>query len=215
MKLIFFGPPGVGKGTQAQAISKRLHLPHISTGDILRSEVRKQTILGQKAKSYMDKGALVPDDLIIEMMKERLMRPDCTDGFILDGFPRTLAQAQSLDEMLEDLGMKIDRAINFEVSEEEIIKRLSNRRVCNQCNSIYNLLVDTLDDQETCPKCGGELYQRSDDRPEVIRKRLEVYRKETEPVLAYYREKEILVTIDASGSVDEVTRIVLQHIKKD
>ncbi len=209
MRLIFFGPPGVGKGTQAQIVSRKLGIPHISTGDILRNEVKNKTPLGLKAKSYMDEGTLVPDEIIIEMMKNRLSESDCSVGFILDGFPRTLPQAQSLDRMLSELELSLDYAVNFEISEEEIVKRLTNRRVCSKCNSIFNLLIDQLEDNARCPRCGGELYQRSDDRSEVIRRRLEVYHEATRPVLDYYKEKKILLTVDANGSVKEVTNRLL------
>lgn len=212
MKLVLFGPPGVGKGTQAQILSQKLNIPHISTGDILREAVKNQTELGLKAKSYMDKGELVPDDIMIGIIKEVLSSEKCKNGFILDGFPRTLAQAEALDKIFEELNIKIDYVISLEVDDEEIIKRLTNRRICRNCGAVYNLLIDKIPEDSKCPRCGGELYQRSDDNPEVIKNRLKVYRESTQVVLDYYEKKGILKSINGVGDVNWITKKIFENI---
>ena len=212
MRLILFGPPGVGKGTQAQILSSKLNIPHISTGDMLRDAVKNQTELGLKAKSYMEKGELVPDDVMIGIVKEVISSERCKDGFILDGFPRTLAQAKALDEMFKELNIKLDFVISFDVGEEEIIRRLTNRRICRSCGAVYNLLIDKIENNR-CLKCGGELYRRSDDDPDVIKNRLSVYKNSTEPVLKYYEQKGLLKKINASGTIKEVAEKVNEVIK--
>jgi len=212
MRLILFGPPGVGKGTQAQILSRILNIPHISTGDILREAVNNQTELGLKAKSYMDKGELVPDDVMIGIIKEVLSSEKCKNGFILDGFPRTTKQAEALEQIFNELNIKLDYVISLEVEDEEIIKRLTNRRVCRKCSAVYNLLIDKIPEDNKCPRCGGELYQRSDDNPEVIKNRLKVYRESTQIVLDYYEKKGILKKINGTGEIDKVTGEILKSI---
>ncbi|MFZ1081379.1 MAG: adenylate kinase [Candidatus Kryptoniota bacterium] len=204
MRIILFGPPGVGKGTQAKIISKDLKIVHIATGDILREAVSHSTELGKKAKAFMDRGELVPDDVVIGIIQDRLKGSDAKRGFILDGFPRTLPQAEALDKVFDKMGIKVDSVVSMEVDKEVLMNRLTSRRVCRNCGSIYNLLVDKLDDLK-CRKCGGEVYQRDDDKRETIERRFEVYQNQTRPVKNYYGTKKMLVEIDGIGEIDEVT----------
>ena len=187
MRIVMLGPPGAGKGTYASRMTVALGVPHISTGDMVREVIKAQTQLGMKIKEYSDKGGLVPDGIIVQLLANRLAKPDCEKGFILDGFPRTIRQAKALDGI-----SKIDVVINLNVPDEIIIARLSNRIVCRKCEAIYNLLTLKPKREGICDNCGGELYQREDDKPEVIQERLDVYRKKTEPLIEYYRTKGIL-----------------------
>jgi len=187
MRLVLLGPPGSGKGTYASRLNIRLGVPHISTGDIVRDEIKAGTELGKQIRRYSDRGELVPDEIIIEMLQARLDRPDCANGFILDGFPRTIAQADALGKIAE-----IDLVINLNVPDEIIIQRLSNRLVCRRCGAIFNALTLKPKKDLVCDECGGELYTRDDDRPEVIKERLNVYRRETAPLIEHYRNKELL-----------------------
>jgi len=187
MKIVMLGPPGSGKGTYAFRLTKILGVPHISTGDMVREEIKAQTELGKKIKEYSDKGELVPDEIIINLLAERLRKPDAQKGFILDGFPRTLRQAEALEEI-----SKIDLVINLNVPDEIIVQRLSNRLVCKRCGAIYNRLTLKPKVNGVCDVCGGELYQREDDKPEVIQERLKVYRRNTAPLIEYYRKKSLL-----------------------
>jgi len=214
LRLIVFGPPGAGKGTQAERIAKKLGIPHVATGDVLREAVAKKTELGVKARGYMERGELVPDGIVVGIVEERLRRPDCEKGFVLDGFPRTLGQAEALDEMLEKLGTSIDVVINLETSEEEIIKRLSNRRTCRVCGAVYHLIFNPPKSPGRCDRCGGELYQREDDKEEVIKRRLKIYRVQTKPVIEYYREKSVLRTIDGNKSIEDVSRSIGELLEK-
>ena len=214
MRLIIFGPPGAGKGTQAERIVKKTGIPHISTGDMFREAAAKQTELGRKVKEYMDKGELVPDDIVVKVVEERLKQPDCEKGFLLDGFPRTLIQAKALDEILERLKTRIDAVINLEVSEEEIIKRLSNRRVCKVCGAVYHLIFNPPKTPGKCDKCGGELYQRDDDKEEAIRNRLKVYQTQTQPLIEYYRKKEVLKNVNGNKSINDVEKEIENILKK-
>lgn len=200
MRIILLGCPGSGKGTQAAKLSQELGIPHISTGDILRDAVKRGTELGRLAKSYMDQGLLVPDDVIIGVIKERLEQPDAVKGFILDGFPRTLAQAEALDR----LSIPIDVAIDIEVSDDEVIKRLSNRRTCRNCGAVYHLVFNPPKTPGVCDTCGGPLYQRDDDKEETVRKRLKVYKDQTAPLLDYYRRKSLLKKVNGNSTIDEV-----------
>jgi adenylate kinase len=209
MRLIFLGPPGSGKGTQAGKLIEKVQVAHISTGDILRENVKLGTALGLKAKEFMDAGKLVPDELIIEMMKRRLQEGDCSRGFILDGFPRTVAQAEALEKMLNELDMRLDAVILFQVSDEIVVERLSGRRVCRQCGAIYHIRFTPSSRGNFCQACGGELYQRDDDREEVIRKRLEVYHSQTAPLVGYYGARGMLLEVDAGRSSDEVLKTIL------
>ena len=209
MRLIFLGPPGSGKGTQAAKLIEKVETAHISTGDILRENVSKRTDLGLQAKGYMDSGKLVPDDLIVEMMKNRLASEDCAKGFILDGFPRTVSQAESLEKMLQQLGISLDAVLLFNVSDEVVVERLSGRRNCRSCGAIYHVRFNPSRKGSSCQICGGELFQREDDREEVIRKRLDVYHQQTSPLTGFYRERGILVEVDAEKSSDEVLKTIL------
>jgi len=196
LRIVVLGPPGAGKGTQAEMLERELGLKHLSTGDILREEVRKGTELGKRAEKYMKSGELVPDDLIVEMMEKEISK---YDNFVLDGFPRNLKQAEALDKMC-----RIDKVILLEVPDEVILERLSLRRSCPKCNRVYHLKYNPPKENEICDYCGAKLYQRDDDKEEVIKKRLEVYRKETEPIAKFYREKGILVKVNGSKSIEEI-----------
>ena len=199
MNIVLLGAPGAGKGTQAAKLVEEFATPHISTGDILRAAVKNQTELGKKAKGYMDAGDLVPDSLIIDLMDERLREPDCEKGFILDGFPRTTAQAVALDDMLVRLERPLDAALLVDVDPEVIIKRLTERRCCKECG-----YIGTAADAPTCPKCGGEMYQRDDDNETTVRNRLDVYAKSTSPLIDYYKGKGLLKSVDGDRPVDTV-----------
>ena len=209
MRLILFGPPGVGKGTQAKLLSSRFHIAHISTGDMLREAVAASTELGLKAKAIIDAGQLVSDAIMIGIIRNVLTTERTRNGFILDGFPRTVPQARALTGLLKELQLSLDSVINMEVDDRELIERLSKRLTCRNCGRIYNLSIDTLDDPKKCPYCGDELYQREDDKPETVAKRLKVYLQSTAPVKEYYARLGLLKTVDASGSIDEVNRQVL------
>lgn len=210
MRIILFGAPGVGKGTQAKILSHIYHIPHISTGDILRDAIKERTPLGIKAQQYMDFGNLVPDDVMIGLVKE-LMRSDrCKNGFILDGFPRTVAQAQALDTIFSELQITNYKVINIEVDEKIIFTRLTDRSVCKQCGKIYNFTIDKFKAGDKCFKCGGIIYQRDDDKPETVKKRLEVYRNQTEPVKEYYEKHHGLTNIDGIGEIEDITKQLLQ-----
>ncbi len=214
LNLIIFGPPGAGKGTQAEKLVEKFGVQHVSTGDMLREAVAKQTELGKKAKGYMDRGELVPDEVVIGIVEEKLKQLSYEKkGFLLDGFPRTLAQAEALDQLLKKLNIKIDAVINLEVDEEEIVKRLSNRRTCKVCGAVYHLIFNPPKIPGKCDKCGGELYQRDDDREEAIRNRLKVYKKQTEPLVEYYQEKKILKNIDGSKTIEEVAKSIEEVLK--
>jgi len=209
MRLILLGPPGVGKGTQAKLLSTRLAIPHISTGDILRDAVAAGTDLGKKAKTIIDSGRLVPDDIMIGIIRDVLQTHRSKHGFILDGFPRTVPQAIALSAFLKDLEISIDRVINIELDEEEIVRRLSNRATCRTCGRIYNLESDPSINPKKCPNCGGVLYQREDDKPETIRKRLHVYTELTAPVREYYRKLGILQDVSGKGRIEDVKESIL------
>jgi len=214
MNLIFLGAPGAGKGTQAKKVSEKYGIPQISTGDMLREAVAKGTELGKKAKEYMDKGELVPDEIVIGIVKERLQQPDCERGFILDGFPRTLAQAKALDEMLKELNKKIDGVINIAVPEEEVVKRIVNRRTCRNCGAVYHLIYNPPKEDNKCDKCGGELYQRDDDKEETVRERFRVYKQNTEPLIDYYRKKGVLYDVDGTKDINGVWEEIVAVLSK-
>ncbi len=213
MRVIFIGPPGAGKGTQAEVISRQEGIAHISTGDILRKNVAEQTDLGKAAREYMDAGKLVPDEIIIGMMEKRLGEKDCRKGFILDGFPRTVPQAEALEELLDRMGLCLDAVILFQAPDEIVIRRLSGRRVCRSCGAIYNKRSKPPGEDDRCDKCGGTLYQRDDDREEVIKSRLEVYKGQTAPLIGFYRDKGLLVEVDASRESAEVVADINRSVK--
>ena len=209
MKLIFLGAPGAGKGTQAEAVCAHLNIPAISTGNMIREALKSGTEMGLKAKSYMDSGALVPDEVVIGIVKDRIAQPDCANGFVLDGFPRTIPQAEALDNM----GVKIDRVIALEVSDDKIVKRMSGRRVCESCGASYHLLYNPSKAEGKCDKCGGTLVQRKDDLPETVKARLKVYHEQTEPLKDYYKRQGKLYTVDGQEDVAETTKLTLQTIE--
>ncbi len=208
MRIILLGPPGAGKGTQAKIITKELNIPHISTGDILRKAIEEKTPLGLKAKKYMDKGYLVPDNLIINLIKERIKRKDCKKGFLLDGFPRTIPQAEALEKI-----SNIDKVTKLKIANEVAIERLSGRRTCKDCGAMYHVIYIPPRKEKICDRCGGELIIREDDKEEAVLKRLEVYREETRPLIEYYKKKGLLAIIDGGRRKEEVTRDLLVSIK--
>jgi len=204
MRFVFLGPPGAGKGTQGDMISEKYEIPKISTGDILREAINNQTEIGVKAEKYVKKGELVPDSIVFEMVKHRLQMDDVKKGFIFDGFPRNIKQAKFLDDLLSDLNMPIDKVLYINVDEEKLINRLSSRRVCKSCGKVYNLITSPPEVDGKCDDDGGELYQRQDDKKEVITNRLKVYHRLTKPLIDYYDNKDILVTVDGTESIDEI-----------
>ena len=204
MRVAFLGPPGAGKGTQARELAREWAVPQIATGDMLREAVAAKTPLGLEAKRYMDQGALVPDEVVVGATAERLAAPDAARGFILDGFPRTIAQAEALARLLKDAGHALDVVLYFDVSEPELLRRLTGRRVCRACGHTYHLTSSPPKRAGVCDACGGELYQRVDDREATVRTRLEVYRKQTAPLLDYYRERNVLTTVSGEGSIEEI-----------
>jgi len=203
--LILLGPPGAGKGTHAEYLKTDMSYTHLSTGNLLRAAVAAQSNLGKQAEAYMEAGELVPDDLVIDLVTERMEQLGCDEHFLLDGFPRTTAQAEALAAMLEELGRVQPLVINLAVSDAEVVRRLSGRRMCRDCGAIYNVYRDGLDIGDNCPQCGGELYRRSDDRPEAIRNRLEVYKQDSAPLIDYYQQHGQLVTVDAEQEQQQVS----------
>ena len=208
MRIILIGAPGSGKGTQAENIRQKYPIAHISTGDILRANVKAGTELGKNAKVYMESGKLVPDEVIIAMVESRLQEPDCKDGFLLDGFPRTKNQAEALDLILEKLDILLDAVVQLDVDDETVVKRLTTRRVCKSCGEIYNILSKSAKIEGVCDKCGGEVIQRNDDIESVIRNRLTVFHEQTAPLIDYYRSKDLLVSVDAAGGKDVVLKLL-------
>ena len=202
MKIIMLGAPGAGKGTQAERISSKYQIPHISTGDILRSNIKNKTELGMKAKSYMDAGGLVPDELVIRLVVDRLAQADALNGYVFDGFPRTINQAEALDVALKDKGDKIDVVIDIDAPDEAIIRRLSGRRVCGDCSATYHVVNIPAKVEDICDDCDGELVIRADDEPETIKNRLEVYHKQTQPLVDYYKNAGLLKTIDGTKDIN-------------
>src|SRR5881396_2856109 len=204
MRLAFLGPPGAGKGTQARALAREWSVAHLATGDMLRDALAAGTRLGLEAKRYMDQGALVPDDVIIGLMRERLAQPDAAAGFIVDGFPRTIAQAEALAGLLKDAGQALDRVIYFEVPEPELVRRLTGRRICRRCQTAYHLVSAPTKTPGVCDACGGELYQREDDSEATVRNRLEVYARHTAPLLDWYRGRGMLVSVPGEGPIETI-----------
>jgi len=207
MNIVLLGLPGIGKGTAAEKLSKKLAIPHISTGDMLRENVAFKTELGQEAKSYIEKGLLIPDEKVIKIMKKRLQKDDCKYGFILDGFPRTINQAEEIDKEI-----KIDKVVNIQTSDKIVIERISRRRVCSKCGFSYHLDFIKPKKEGICDKCSGKLHQREDDKPEAVKERLKVYKSQTKPLIRYYKDKGILVEADGSGTPKEEFDNVLKAI---
>jgi adenylate kinase len=210
VRLVLLGPPGAGKGTQARMLEKRLGVPQVASGDLLRTAVRKKSPLGREAKRYMDKGALVPDDLVLKLIEERLSQPDAASGFILDGFPRTVAQAETLNAMLGP--RQLDKVIAIMVPDEEIVKRISGRRTCKNCGAMYHLIYDPPRNQNLCNSCNGELYQRDDDAEDTVRMRLDVYGAATRPLLDYYGRSGLLAEINGIGRPEEVQQRIVDAL---
>ena len=214
LRLILLGPPGAGKGTQAVKISEKYNIPHISTGDIFRENIKNKTALGIETKRYIDSGGLVPDEMTIKIIEDRLQRSDCTKGFILDGFPRTVYQAEAFDGIMSAGGFVITAVVNIFVSDDVLIERLSGRRVCQSCGKIYHIISMPSGKDGMCDVCNGELYQRDDDAPEVIASRLAAYHDQTEPLLGYYKQKGGLFEISGSGEISETTKDMFALLEK-
>lgn len=204
LRLVLLGPPGAGKGTQASKIADQYEIPHVSTGSIFRRNAKAGTPLGKKAKEYMDRGELVPDDLVIELVLDRVMEADCKNGFLLDGFPRTVYQAQHFDQFLSEKNMVVNHALNIEVAREELMERMIGRRVCKNCGATYHIKNMPPKQSGVCDICGGELYQRPDDRSETVDNRIQVYEKQTKPLVAYYESAGTLAHINGAGTLDQV-----------
>lgn len=210
MKIVMLGAPGAGKGTQAKMISEKYGIPHISTGDILRANIKDNTELGKKAKEYMDKGLLVPDDLVVDLVVDRLSQNDAKKGYILDGFPRTIPQAEALTAALAKIGEKLDYAINVDVPDENIVKRMSGRRACVNCGGTYHIVYNPTKTEGVCDACGGELILRDDDKPETVQQRLSVYHEQTQPLIDYYTKEGILKEVDGTVSLDDVFAAIVK-----
>ena len=208
MKIIMLGAPGAGKGTQAKKIAKKYQIPHISTGDIFRANIKNGTELGKKAKTYMDQGLLVPDELVCDLVVDRVQQEDCKEGYILDGFPRTIPQAESLDKALAALGEAVDYAINVEVPDENIVTRMGGRRACVGCGATYHLVYAPTKVEGVCDACGAELILRDDDKPETVQKRLGVYHEQTQPLIDYYNKKGILKEVDGTMDMEDVFQAI-------
>jgi adenylate kinase len=207
------GPPGAGKGTQAALLAERLGIAHVSSGDLFREAIVAETELGLKAKCYVDKGELVPDDVTVAMIRERSLRPDCEKGMVLDGFPRTIEQAEALKELFAELGKVMDWVILIDAPEEELVRRLSSRLSCRNCQTVYNVISTPPTQEGRCDLCGGELYQRSDDAPDTVRNRIGVYWEQTSPLIDYYRDEGLLVTIDGENSIERAQEKILDAIQ--
>lgn len=209
MRLILLGAPGSGKGTQAKNIAEKVGITHVASGDLFRAAATRGDELGNQAKHYMEKGLLVPDEITIKMILERIDAPDCSKGVMLDGFPRTLEQAKALDKALGNKKQKIDRVFYINVSTDELVRRLSGRFICRKCQTPYHKVSSPPKEEGKCDKCGGELYQRADDTPETVRKRIDVYTKETSPLIDYYNKAQKLIEIDGEGNIDRITKNII------
>lgn len=210
MRIVMLGAPGAGKGTQAEKIAEKFHLPHISTGDIFRANISAGTALGKKAEEYMDQGLLVPDELVVDLVVDRIHQQDCEKGYILDGFPRTIPQAEYLDKALEEMGTSLTCAIDVEVPDQAIIRRMSGRRACLSCGATYHIEHAAPMKENICDKCGSELVHREDDKEETVRTRLDVYHHQTQPLLTYYRNKGMLKVVDGTRELEEVFQLILE-----
>lgn len=213
MKIIMLGAPGAGKGTQAKKISEKYQIPHISTGDIFRANIKNGTELGKKAKTFMDQGLLVPDELVVDLVVDRVCQDDCANGYVLDGFPRTIPQAEALDKALEAKGEKMDYAVNVEVPDENIVRRMSGRRACVDCGATYHIVYAPVKVEDVCDNCGGSLILRDDDKPETVQKRLNVYHDQTQPLIQYYTEKGILREVDGTIDIDDVFKAIVEVLE--
>jgi len=214
VRLVFLGPPGAGKGTQARELARELNVPQVATGDMLREAVANGTPLGREAKAYMDRGALVPDDVIIRLIAERLAQPDAKRGFILDGFPRTIPQADALERLLGELGVSLDRVIYFDVADAELVRRLSGRRSCPKCQSTFHVTSNPPKRENVCDRCGSTLVQREDDREDTVRKRLNVYAEQTSPLLERYRKRGVLKTVTGEGTIGAIHAAIMKAVDK-
>lgn len=214
MKIIMLGAPGAGKGTQAKKIADKYQIPHISTGDIFRANIKNGTELGKKAKTYMDQGLLVPDELVVDLVVDRIKQPDCANGYIFDGFPRTIPQAEALDNALSQINEKIDYAINVDVEDEYIVKRMSGRRACLNCGATYHIVNIPTKVEGICDVCGNEIVLRDDDKPETVLKRLNVYHEQTQPLIDFYRRKGVLMEVDGKKDMAEVFDEIVSVLEK-
>lgn len=212
MRLVILGAPGAGKGTQAEFLSEKFKIPHISTGDIFRENIKKETHLGKKAKEYIDKGLLVPDEITVDIVKDRLLRDDTENGFILDGFPRTIPQAEFLEKVLDESGIKLDRVLDIYVSDEDIVGRLSGRRVCPSCSKSFHIRYNPPMNNDTCPDCKVKVIQRDDDKEETVLNRLATYHKQTKPLIDFYEEKGLLVTAIGQEEIEDTKKEVLKAL---
>ncbi|WP_030262847.1 MULTISPECIES: adenylate kinase [Streptomyces] len=216
MRIVLVGPPGAGKGTQAAYLAENLAIPHISTGDLFRANISQGTPLGLEAKSYMDAGNLVPDEVTIGMARDRMNQPDAANGFLLDGFPRNVSQAEALDEALKDDSVQLDAVLDLEVPEDEVVKRIAGRRICRKDSGhVFHVAYNPPKQEGVCDVCGGELYQRDDDREDTVRNRLEVYHTQTEPIIDYYRAQGLVTTISAMGKVQDVTARAMAALDRE
>ncbi|AWB46116.1 adenylate kinase [Paenibacillus sp. CAA11] len=213
MNILFMGPPGAGKGTQAEAIVGTFGIPHVSTGDAFRLAIKQGTPVGKKAKEYIDQGLLVPDDVTVGIVRERLQQSDCEKGFLLDGFPRTLSQAEALEALLGELGRRLDHVINLKVDRDKLLARLTGRRICKSCGSTYHVIFNPPKQEGVCDKCGGELYQRSDDNEESVGTRLDEYINKTAPLLKFYEDKGLLRQVDGEQEIDAVSEEIVSLLR--
>ncbi|HEY4543589.1 MAG TPA: adenylate kinase [Tissierellaceae bacterium] len=212
MRIVLLGPPGVGKGTQASNIVEKFNIPHISTGDILRENIKNNTELGITAKSFMDKGHLVPDELVVSIMKNRLLEDDCKDGFLLDGFPRTVDQAKALDEALDSMGISLNKVVNIKAADDVLIERISGRRVCKACGATYHVTYNPPKEEGICDIDGEELLQRDDDKVETVKTRINVYQEQTAPLIDYYNDQGILLDVDGTKSIEEIFNTIVNSL---
>lgn len=213
MDLVMLGPPGAGKGTQAALLAEKLGVPHVATGDLFREALKSETELGLTAKSYMERGELVPDEVTVAMVRERLHEPDSESGVILDGFPRTIEQAEALKALLAEQGRAIDAALFIDAAEDELVRRLSSRWTCRNCQAVYNVISNPPREEGKCDICGGELYQRADDVPETVRNRIRVYWQQTRPLVDYYQDQELLITIKSEGGIERVQQKIQEALQ--